>query len=69
MAPLRFTVTAEPLEFGKGVLSGTIGELDMLALAKSVMLPTIKAKCASQSAPRLDLINDFSIGQFIRHRR
>ena len=64
-----FTVAAKPLGFGKGVSSGTIGEAELLAPAKNVANPTIRAKFASRSIPRLDPMNDLRLWKSIRHRR
>ena len=55
MAPWMFTVTAAPLGFRKGVLSGTIGDLEMLARAKNVTIPTIKAKGVSRRTFRFEI--------------
>jgi hypothetical protein len=60
MDPLMFNVAAKPLEFANGVLSGTIGGLEVLALAKAVMIAIIKPKRASRT-PRFDIVNDFNL--------
>jgi len=62
-----FNVAAKPLEFANGVLSGTIGGLEVLALAKVVMIAIIKPKRASRT-PRFDIVNDFNLCKIICHR-
>ena len=55
-----FNVAAKPLEFANGVLSGAIGGLEVLVLAKVVMIAIIKPKRASRT-PRFDIVNDFNL--------
>jgi hypothetical protein len=56
-----FTVAAKPVEFAKGVLSGTIGGLDMLALANTIMIAVIKPKPPTRRTVRFERLNDFSV--------